>query len=141
MIKASLRGLLQRKLRLALAVIAIVLSVGFLAGSMVLSDTLNARFFGLFATINENVAVQVQPAKEAENGERVLLSAAELEKLSKVDGVDKANGDVSGQGVMPFESDTGEEVKAQTVIAAGTDGRDPLGLVELREGDWPAAEK
>ncbi len=140
MIKASLRGLLQRKLRLALAVIAIVLSVGFLAGSMVLSDTLNARFSGLFATINENVAVQVQPAKEAENGERVLLSAAELEKLSKVDGVDKSAGDVSGQGVMPFEADTGEEIKAQTVIAAGTDGRDPLGLVELREGAWPAAE-
>ncbi|GIH09609.1 membrane protein [Rhizocola hellebori] len=137
MIKASLRGLLQRKLRLALAVIAIVLSVGFLSGSMVLSDTLNARFAGLFATINENVAVQVQPTKESDNGERVLLSAAELEKMSKVDGVDKASGEVSGQGVVPFQSDTGDEVTTQTTIAAGTDGRDPLGLVELREGDWP----
>src|SRR5688572_91766 len=110
MIKASLRGLLQRKLRLALAVIAIVLSVGFLSGSMVLSDTLNARFSGLFATINENVAVQVQPAQEAQNGERVLLPAADLERLSKVDGVDRFTGDVGGDGVVAFESDTGDEV-------------------------------
>jgi putative ABC transport system permease protein len=140
MIKASLRGLLQRKLRLALAVIAIVLSVGFLAGSMVLNDTLNARFAGLFATINENIAVQVQPSKQVENGERVLLSAADLAKLSKVDGVDRVSGEVGGQGLVPFESDTGDEVTSQTTIAAGTDGRDPLGLVELREGTWPATQ-
>jgi putative ABC transport system permease protein len=137
MIKASLRGLLQRKLRLALAVIAIVLSVGFLSGSMVLSDTLNARFAGLFATINENVAVQVQPTQAVEDGERVLLTAAQLEELSKVDGVDKSVGDVSGEGVVPFESDTGDEVTTQATIAVGTDGADPLGLIELREGAWP----
>jgi putative ABC transport system permease protein len=139
MIKASLRGLLQRKLRLALAVIAIVLSVGFLSGSMVLSDTLTARFSGLFETINENIAVQVQPTQQVENGERVLLSADDLEKLSKVDGVDQTSGEVSGQGVVPFESDTGDEVTSQATIAVGTDGRDPLGLIELREGNWPAS--
>ncbi len=140
MIKASLRGLLQRKLRLALAVIAIVLSVGFLAGSMVLNDTLIARFSGLFATINENVAVQVQPKQEIQQGERVLLTAADLKRLSEVDGVDGVSGDVSGQGVVPFESDTGDEVTSQATVAVGAprDG-DELGLLELREGAWPTA--
>lgn len=138
MIKASLRGLLQRKLRLALAIIAIVLSVGFLAGSMVLSDTLNARFSGLFATINENVAVQVQPTKDTNNGEPVLLTKAQLDQLSKVDGVAYTAGDVSSEGVIPFRSDNGEEVTAQGSFAAGVHGEDdPLGLVQVREGTFP----
>ncbi|WP_117214317.1 ABC transporter permease [Allorhizocola rhizosphaerae] len=138
MIKASLRGLLQRKLRLALAVIAIVLSVGFLSGSIVLGDTLNARFAGLFSTINENVAVQVT-AKDPDAAEPARLSQADLDRLSRVDGVAQASGDVSAEGVIPFRTDTGKAVTAQVGLAAGVDSRgDTLGLVELREGAWPA---
>lgn len=137
MIKASLRGLLARKLRLTLAVVAIVLSVGFLAGSIVLGDTLNNRFAGLFRTINQNVAVQVRAGDES-TGTPPRLTDADLANL-KVDGVDKVSGDVTGNGFVPFRSDTGKAVTSQTTLAVGVgpDG-DQLGLVEKRSGDWPA---
>ncbi|GAA1650654.1 FtsX-like permease family protein [Catellatospora bangladeshensis] len=139
MIKASLRGLLQRKLRLSLALIAIVLSVGFLAGSLVLSDTLNARFGSLFSTINANVAVVVQP-KDPQAVDPVRLTDDQLRTLSEVDGVRAVSPDVSAQGVIPFRSDDGEPVSADAMLGFGVDGKDdPLGLVELREGSWPQA--
>lgn len=140
MIKASLRGLLQRKLRLSLAVFAIVLSVAFLSGSLVLSDTLNARFTALFSTINQNVAVVVQ-AKDPAAVDPVRLTTEQLRTLSEVDGVRVTAPDVSAQGVVPFRSDDGEPVSADAALGFGVDtGGDTLGLVELREGAWPAAE-
>ena len=39
MLRASLRGLLSRKLRLTLAVVAIMLGTGFLSGAFVMTDT------------------------------------------------------------------------------------------------------
>ncbi|WP_155375619.1 ABC transporter permease [Catellatospora vulcania] len=140
MIKASLRGLLQRKLRLSLAVFAIVLSVAFLAGSLVLSDTLNARFTALFSTINQNVSVVVA-AKDPQAVEPARLTDAQLRALSEVDGVKAVSPDVSAQGVIPFRATDGEPVSADAALGFGVDGNDdPLGLVELREGRWPTAE-
>ncbi len=135
MIKASLRGLLHRKLRLTLAIVAIVLSVGFLSAITVLNDTLNKRFSGLFQTLNENVAVQVQ-AKEVSTGETPRLTAAQLQQLSNVDGVNGTSGDVSDEAVVPFKKD-GNEVTAQGFVGVGASGDDPLGLISLREGTWP----
>ncbi|MEU8007756.1 FtsX-like permease family protein [Catellatospora sp. NPDC049111] len=140
MIKASLRGLLQRKLRLSLAVFAIVLSVAFLAGSLVLSDTLNARFTALFSTINQNVSVVVQP-KDPQAVDPARLTEAQLRTLSEVDGVSAVSPDVSAQGVTPFRTTDGEPVSADAALGFGVDGNDdPLGLIELREGRWPTAE-
>ncbi|MFD0592966.1 ABC transporter permease [Catellatospora coxensis] len=137
MIKASLRGLLQRKLRLSLAVFAIVLSVAFLAGSMVLSDTLSARFTALFTTVNQNVAVVVQP-KDPQAVEPARLTEAQLRTLSEVDGVRVVSPDVSVQGATPFRATDGEPVSADAALGFGVDGNDdPLGLVELRRAAGP----
>lgn len=139
MIKASLRGLLQRKLRLALALIAIVLSVTFLSTAMVLTSTLNARFGTLFSTINQNIAVQVQP-EETDNQEPPLLTEADLDRLADVDGVRVVQGDVSAEGVIPFRSSDGKAVSVQSVtLGAGVTGEDELGLVELADGALPQA--
>lgn len=140
MIKASLRGLLQRKLRLSLAVFAIVLSVAFLAGSMVLSDTLSARFTALFTTVNQNVAVVVQP-KDPQAVDPARLTTEHVRALSEVDGVRVASPQVRAEGVVPFRSTDGDPVSADAAYGFGVDGSDdPLGLVELREGRWPTAE-
>lgn len=143
MIKASLRGLLQRKLRLALAVLAIVLSVAFLAGAMVLTDTLGARFTALFSTINENVAVQIQP-KDAEGQETPKLTQADLDRISNVDGVRRVEGDVSSEGVVPFKKSDGKAVSvggAPTlgigIDAASANANDDMTLLHLIDGAWP----
>ena len=46
MLHATLKSLLARKLRLALTALSIVLGVGFVAGTFVLTDTMNKAFEG-----------------------------------------------------------------------------------------------
>ena len=52
MIGVSLRSLLSHKLRLALTTIAVILGVSFVAGTFILTDTLNSTFMSIFATAN-----------------------------------------------------------------------------------------
>ena len=49
MLHATLKSLLARKLRLGLTALSIVLGVGFVAGTFVLTDTMNKAFDDLFA--------------------------------------------------------------------------------------------
>ena len=55
MIGISLRSLLSHKLRLALTTIAVILGVSFVAGTFILTDTINATFTSIFATANAGV--------------------------------------------------------------------------------------
>ena len=50
MLRASLKSLFARKVRLVLTTIAIVLGVSFMAGTFVLTDTMNAAFDEVFAS-------------------------------------------------------------------------------------------
>ncbi len=59
MLGVSLRSLLSHKLRLALTTIAVILGVSFVAGTFILTDTINATFTGIFNTANAGVAVTV----------------------------------------------------------------------------------
>ena len=60
MLRTTLRSLFARKLRLILSALAIVLGVGFVAGTLVLTDTLNRTFDNLFSNIDKNTSVQVR---------------------------------------------------------------------------------
>jgi putative ABC transport system permease protein len=57
---ATLKGLLAHKLRLALTALAIVLGVGFVAGTYVLTDTINATFTTLFGQITQGTDASVR---------------------------------------------------------------------------------
>jgi putative ABC transport system permease protein len=50
MIRAALKSLLGRKLRLVMSTFAIVLGVAFVAGSLIFSDMLNRSFTAIFAS-------------------------------------------------------------------------------------------
>jgi len=58
--RATIKGLLAHKLRLGLTALAIVLGVGFVSGTYILTDTINAAFDNLFQVLNKGVAVQVE---------------------------------------------------------------------------------
>jgi putative ABC transport system permease protein len=47
-LRATVKSLLARKLRLVLTALSIVLGVGFVAGTYVLTDTMNRAFQELF---------------------------------------------------------------------------------------------
>src|SRR5262249_59045192 len=55
MLRATLKSLLARKLRLTLSTLAVVLSVMFVSGSLVLTDTLGRTFDNLFRSEERRV--------------------------------------------------------------------------------------
>jgi len=104
MLRATLRSLLARKLRLLLSAVAIVLGVSFVSGAFVLTDTLGKTFDTLFATVNQNIAVDVRGSEtihDSGNGQgatRGTVPTAVLDRVRRVDGVAEAQGNVFGEG-------------------------------------------
>ena len=60
MLRVTLRSFWEHKRRLISTVVAIVLGVAFMAGTFVLTDTLDKVFDDLFAQANDEVDTQVQ---------------------------------------------------------------------------------
>jgi putative ABC transport system permease protein len=98
MLRATLRSLLARKLRLLLSGIAVILGVAFVSGTYVLTDTIGKVFDDLFADVNKGTAVTVQGRSALGGGEndREPVPQAVLDKVRAVPGVAEAQGAVFG---------------------------------------------
>ena len=59
MLRATLKGMLSRKLRLILSTFSVVLGVMFVSGSFVLPETLGKQFDGLFTDIFSSTEIDV----------------------------------------------------------------------------------
>src|SRR2546427_1826587 len=99
--RVTLKGLLAHKLRLALTALSVVLGVGFVAGTLVLTDTLGHTFDNLFAEVNGHTDAQVRSAKklnptDPSAADREPLPARLLDAVKGVDGVAEAGGSVTG---------------------------------------------
>jgi putative ABC transport system permease protein len=111
MLRATLKSLLGRKLRLVLSGLAVVLGVMFVAGAFVVTDTLGRSFDQLFATAFEgtDVGVAAKPKIKVSEmeGEQVAatLPAATVADVRGVDGVAKATGVVNADGARVIGSD------------------------------------
>jgi putative ABC transport system permease protein len=144
MLRASLKGLFSRKLRLALAVVAIVLGVSFLSGAFVLTDSLGARFEKLFTSINENVDVQVALTEDAQDEDpQPRLTQQQVDEMADVAGVSAVAGDVSAVGVVPFDRQDGKPMTTSGApqLGVGTTGeRTELSLLEIKDGRWPSTD-
>jgi putative ABC transport system permease protein len=96
MFKLTRRSLWEHKRRLVLTLVAIMLGVGFMAGTFVLSDTMDQAFDDLFAEGSEKVDAQVQGEvlfSDPFGGmgdQRKLLDASLLDQVRAVDGVAEA---------------------------------------------------
>ena len=60
MFRAAIRSLLARKVRLLLTCLSVVLGVGFMAGTFVLTDTMTRAFNDLFDTAYSSIDVLVR---------------------------------------------------------------------------------
>jgi putative ABC transport system permease protein len=103
MIELVLRGFLQRKLRVALTGIAIALGVALMAGTYVLTDTINHSFAGIFQTANKGNDVVVSPS-EALGSEIVSeaspITEAMLARVRTTPGVQTAAGSIFSQATF-----------------------------------------
>ena len=61
MTRLMLRGLAARKVRALLTAVAVLLGVAMIAGSYVLTDTINSSFKRIFEQSEKGTAVEVTP--------------------------------------------------------------------------------
>ncbi len=84
MLSLVLRGFLQRKLRVLLTGIAIALGVALMAGTYVLTDTINRSFAGIFQTANRGHDVVITPTKTLGSKTRLQISPITERMLAQV---------------------------------------------------------
>jgi putative ABC transport system permease protein len=97
MARLIFRGFLQRKLRVALTGIAIALGVALMAGTYILTDTINQSFAGIFKTAAKGDSVVVTPTETLGNQTRAQTSPITEQMLAQVrsvPGVAKAAGGI-----------------------------------------------
>ncbi|GAA2242603.1 ABC transporter permease [Streptomyces indiaensis] len=107
MLKATLRSFLAHKGRLLLSALAVVLSVAFVTGSLIFSDTVSRTFDRLFASTAADVTVS--PKEELDeavpSGRTATLPAALATRVRQVDGVAAARADVKVNGLTVVNED------------------------------------
>ncbi|HET8788839.1 MAG TPA: FtsX-like permease family protein, partial [Actinomycetes bacterium] len=114
--KATLKGLLAHKFRLAATALAIVLGVSFVAGTYVLTDTITASFDSLFKQVTQGIDVAVRSEETFggfEGETRDPMPASLLERVKAVGGVRVAEGNVTGYAQL-----VGKDGKAVTTSGA-----------------------
>ena len=96
MTKVALRGLRQRKLRAFVTMLAVLLGVAFIAGSYVLTDTINRSFDDIFDVAYEgtDVAVSSSTTGQTDGGDVPAFPERYLDEVRQVDGVEKAAGGI-----------------------------------------------
>ena len=141
MTTATLRGLWGRKLRAGLTTLAVLLGVALMAGSYVLTDTINASFDDIFQETSQGVDVAVVPKEpvEREGGEPPGFSASLLEDVQAVEGVRVAEGAIFD--TVSILGDDGEPIQTQGAPNfAASVLPDPFNPFDYTEGRAPATD-
>ena len=145
MLRATLKSLLARKLRLVLSGLAVVLGVMFVAGAFVVTDTLSRSFDTVFADAfsQTDVSVSAKPkvALSEMEGEQVQppFPAAVAEQVAAVGGVAAATGLASADGARVIGAD-GKVLTSMGPPRLGGNWTGEDGLVQLRQGRGPRAD-
>jgi putative ABC transport system permease protein len=100
MLTLVLRGFVQRKLRVLLTAVAIALGVALMAGTYILTDTINHAFAEVFGAAYANKAVVVTEKETLGGSEASVLNGATLARVRTVPGVAAASGDLSSRAAL-----------------------------------------
>lgn len=140
MIGVTLRGLLSRKLRTVLTMIAIVLGVSMISGTYMLTDTLNSAFNQIFQTADRHIDAIVLPTS-AVNGSRFGLApplpASLLAVVQHTSGVAQAEGEIGTEATIYdlHGNVLGAVTGAPTLLASVASPR--FRATTLVSGHWP----
>ncbi|MFF4254419.1 ABC transporter permease [Streptomyces sp. NPDC001663] len=102
--KTSMRNFFAHKGRMALSAIAVLLSVAFVCGTLVFTDTMNTTFDKLFQATSSDVTVSAKGASDsgettADNGKPPVMPASVVGKVRAAQGVKSAQGTVFSTSV------------------------------------------
>ncbi|MFD7314203.1 ABC transporter permease [Streptomyces sp. NPDC059883] len=141
-LRASLRNFFAHKGRMALSAVAVLLSVAFVTGTLVFTDTMNTTFDKLFAATSADVTVSPKAAKgvdeTSQTGKPESLPASVVETVRTADGVKSAEGAVSSTSVTVVDAgdkNVGASSGAPTI--AGNWTRNDLRSMEITSGHAP----
>ncbi|WP_326827534.1 ABC transporter permease [Streptomyces sp. NBC_01751] len=96
MFRTALRNVLAHKARLLMTVLAVMLGVAFVSGTLVFTDTLGNAFRNQSAKSYDDVAVAVTTHADRRDEKTSGIDAATLKRIRSLDGVATATGRVSG---------------------------------------------
>ncbi|GHB16684.1 membrane protein [Streptomyces umbrinus] len=139
--KTSMRNFFAHKGRMALSAVAVLLSVAFVCGTLVFTDTMNTTFDKLFATTASDVTISPKAAKAddtPQNGKPESLPASTVTQAQKAQGVKSAEGAVSSMNVTVVNSknkNMGSSTGAPTI--AGNWTKNDLRSMEITSGHAP----
>ncbi|WP_329218034.1 FtsX-like permease family protein [Streptomyces sp. NBC_01485] len=141
--KTSLRNFFAHKGRMALSAVAVLLSVAFVCGTLVFTDTMNTTFDKLFAATSSDVTVSAKGASDtgqttSGNGRPPVMPAAVLGEVRKAQGVKSAEGTVFSTSVTVVDADKDSlspSSGAPTIVGSwnGNDAR----TMKITEGAAP----
>ncbi|MEU6634478.1 ABC transporter permease [Streptomyces rochei] len=140
-VKTSLRNFFAHKGRMALSAVAVLLSVAFVCGTLVFTDTMNTTFDKLFAVSSADVTVSPKDAEaedDPQNGVPESLPASTLETIRSAEGVESAEGAVVSMNVTVVDADNdnvGATSGAPTL--AGNWTKNDLRSMEITSGHAP----
>jgi putative ABC transport system permease protein len=140
MLRAAIRSLLARKVRLLLTGLSVVLGVSFVAGTYVLTDTMTRAFNDLVDTGISSIDVLVRSsnaftAQTSSLEERESMPESVLTEVAAVPGVEQAVGDVIGYAQV-VDPTTGKVVGTFGPPTAGSSWNDLNGFT-LQPGGSP----
>ncbi|WAZ22238.1 FtsX-like permease family protein [Streptomyces cinnabarinus] len=129
--KTSMRNFFAHKGRMALSAVAVLLSVAFVCGTLVFTDTMNTTFDKLFAATSSDVTVSSKDASDTgettnDTGKPPVMPASVVEKVRGAQGVKSAEGTVFSTSV--------------TVVDAEKDSLSPTSGAPTIVGSWNANE-
>jgi putative ABC transport system permease protein len=140
-LKTSMRNFFAHKGRMALSAVAVLLSVAFVCGTLVFTDTMNTTFDKLFAVTSSDVTVAPKDAASEDtpqSGVPLSLPASTLSTVRSADGVASAEGAVVSMNVTVVDAgndNVGATSGAPTI--AGNWTKNDLRSMEITSGHAP----
>ena len=142
MIGVALKGLAARKLRAVLTAFAVVIGVAMVAGTFMLTDTLQKSFSGLFTESTANTDAVVtgkEVVKDSTSGSGVTIPASLLTKVRALPEVGAAAGEINPAeaNVADVYGRDGKKAARESVGASIDPANAKFSPLKLKTGAWP----
>ena len=145
MFRTALKGVAAHKVRFLLTALAIILGVGFIAGTYILTDTMNAAFDGLFQQISKGIAVEVTGTPKftssgpggQQSGSAQRVPASLVPVVAAVEGVRVAEGNVGGYAQLVDEKGKAISTGGAPTLGTSWTSDAQMNSLTMRQGRAP----
>jgi putative ABC transport system permease protein len=144
-LRTTFKSLAAHKFRLFATSLAVMLGVAFMAGTLVLTDTIQKTFDDLFSDIYDDTDAVVRAEGAFDSAgieQRGRLDASLLDTVSNVDGVDVAQPDIRGYAqLVDKDGDAvGDPESGPPTLGGNWIDSEELNGFEISDGSPPSAD-